>query len=220
MKNLGKSSVVALLIAGMAVLPAIGATEKPLGMVIQAQSAHLESAEAAAGATVYPGDGLSTEPGGTLRLKVGGGQIYMLSQSEMRLAEVDGAVQASVSHGTVGFSAGSADRVELQTPMGILRSADGRPVYGQISMTSPTQMIVSAYTGELELDYNGDVHTITAGNSYSVSLASDPAQGPTGSGTVQAINHHIIVKVVAAAVMGVSAYFIYRTLCESPSKVN
>jgi len=219
-KNLGRTCLVTLLSVGMLGLPTMGASEKPLGLIIQAQDAQLESSLAAAGATVYPGDGLSTLPGGTLRLKIGGGQIYMLAQSEMRLAEVDGTVQAAVSRGTVGFSSGATDRLELQTPMGIVRGESGLPAYGQVSVTSPTQMIVSAYTGNLELDYNGDVHTINAGSSYSVSLESDPAQGPSGSGTISAINHHIVVKLIAAAVVGVASYFIYKTLCESPSRVN
>jgi hypothetical protein len=219
-KKFGTSCLAVLLAIATAGLPTFGADEKPLGLIVQAESAQLEGAAAAAGATVYPGDGLSTDPGGSLRLKVGGGQIYMLSQSQLRLAEVDGAVQAAVTRGVVGFSAGAADRVELQTPEGILRAANGRPAYGQVALTSPTQMIISAYTGDLELDYNGDIHTITAGSSYSVSLEPDPAQGPSGSGTTtSAINHHIVVKVIAAAVLGVGAYFMYRELCESPSKV-
>lgn len=222
MKNLGTSCLVAILIASMAAWPAFGATAQPLGLVIQAQDAHLEAAVAAAGATVYPGDGLSTDSGGTLRLKVGGGQIYMLSQTGMRLAQVDGYVQADVARGTVGFSSGSADRMQLQTPMGVVRAAGGKPAYGQVSILSPTQMTISAFTGDLELNYNGDVHEISAGNSYSVSLEADPAssaQGPSGSGTTSAINHHIIVKVIAAAVVGVTSYILYKELCESPSKV-
>lgn len=220
MKKLGTSCLAVLLAIATAGLPTFGADEKPLGLIVQAQDAQLEGAAAAAGATVYPGDGLSTDPGGSLRLKVGGGQIYMLSQSQLRLAEVDGAVQAAVTRGVVGFSAGSADRLELQTPEGILRATNGRPAYGQVALTSPTQMIISAYTGDLELDYNGDIHTINAGSSYSVSLEPDPPQGPSGSGTTtSAVNHHIVVKIIAAAVLGVGAYFMYRELCESPSKV-
>jgi hypothetical protein len=220
-KKLGTSCLAVLLAIATAGLPAFGADEKPLGLIVQADSAQLEGAAAATGATVYPGDGLTTDPGGSLRLKVGGGQIYMLSQSQLRLAEVDGAVQASVTRGVVGFSAGAADRLELQTPEGILRAANGRPAYGQVALTSPTQMIISAYTGDMELDYNGDIHTINAGSSYSVSLEPDPAaQGPSGSGTTtSALNRHIVVKVIAAAVLGVAAYFMYRELCESPSKV-
>lgn len=220
MRKLGSSCLAVLLAIATAGLPTFAADEKPLGLIVQAQAALLEGASAAAGATVYPGDGLSTDSGGSLRLKVGGGQIYMLSQSQIRLAEVDGAVQASVTKGVVGFSAGAADRLELQTPEGILRAANGKPAYGQVALTSPTQMIVSAYTGDLELDYNGDIHEINAGSSYSVSLEADPSQGPSGSGTTSAVNHHIVIKIIAAAVLGVGSYFMYRELCESPSKVH
>jgi hypothetical protein len=220
-KNLGKSCLAVFLTAWMTALPALGANETPLGLVIQAQGAHLEGDAATPGANVYPGDGLSTETGGTLRLKLGGGQIYLLSQSEIRLAQVDGIIQASVNQGVVGFSVVAGEPLELLTPEGILKAADGKPAYGQVSLTSPTTMVVSSFSGELELDFEGDVHTISSGSSYSVSLEpGPPSQGPSGSGTVSPVNHHIVIKIIAAAVLGVVAYVLYDQLCESPSKVN
>ncbi|MGB6978790.1 MAG: hypothetical protein WBD66_06255 [Candidatus Acidiferrales bacterium] len=220
MRPLFRSCLITMVSAALMGLPAMGASEKPLGMVIQAQSALLETAQAQMGATVYAGDAMSTDSGGSLRLKVGNGQVYLLSSSAMRLAEIDGAVQATVKSGTVGFSSGPNSPVVLETPEGIVKSADGRPAYGQVTLTGPNQMVISAYTGDLLVEYAGQVEEINAGNSYTVTMEPGPApQNGQGSGTHASVNNHIVVKIVAAAVVGVLAYVSYHELCESPSKV-
>ena len=199
----------------------MAASEKPVGMVIQAQGAQLENAAAAIGATVYPGDALTTDPGGTLRLKVGSGQIYMLSASSMRLAQIDDAVQATITSGTVGFSATPGDRLQLDTPVGILSPVPGKSAYGQITFATPKQMIIAAYTGDLELSFDGTMHTINAGTTYSVTVEpGPPPQSASGAGTVSALNRHLAIKAVATAAGGVAAYFIYQELTESPSTVS
>ncbi|MGH9757329.1 MAG: hypothetical protein ACRD4M_06295 [Candidatus Acidiferrales bacterium] len=215
------SFVMAFFVAGLLSLPAMAASEKPLGMVIQAQGAQLENAAAAIGATVYPGDALTTGPSGTLRLKVGGGQIYMLSASSMRLAQIDDVVQATITGGTVGFSTTPGDRMQLDTPVGVLSPVPGKSAYGQISFASPKRMIISAYTGDMELNVEGITHTINAGTTYSVTVEpGPPPQGASGTGTISALNHHLVMKAVATAAGGLGAYFIYEELSESPSNVS
>ena len=103
MQAILRSCIVSLLIAGLMGVPAMAATEGAVGMIIQAQGAQLETAEAVVGATVYPGDKISTGVGGSLRLKVGGGQLYLHPSTQARLAEIDDAVQASITTGTMAF---------------------------------------------------------------------------------------------------------------------
>lgn len=214
------SFVMTLFAAALLCLPAMAASEKPLGMVIQAKGAQLENATAAIGATVYPGDALTTDPSGSLRLKVGNGQIYMLSASSMRLAQIDDAIQATITGGTVGFSATPGDRFQLDTPVGVLSPIPGKSAYGQVSFANPKQMIISAYTGDMELNFDGTMHTINAGTTYSVTVEpGPPPQVARGAGTVSALNRHLVVKAVATAAAGVTAYFIYQELTESCSTV-
>ena len=56
------------------------AAEKPLGMVLVAENAHLSGATANIGADVFAGDALQTDPGGSWRLKVGSTQVYLTGQ--------------------------------------------------------------------------------------------------------------------------------------------
>jgi len=223
-RDIARSCLVAFLMVGMLNLPVFAANEKPLGMVIQAEEAQLGSAKATVGATVYPGDSIATGTGGTMRLKVGSGQLYLLSASAATLAENTSAFHAVVNRGTVGFSSPAVEPFELETPLGVVRPAAGA-TYGQVTLTGPREMIVSAYRGDLIVDNNGELHTIPEGKSFRVSMDLDPvqpqpnaAQGPYGSGVKPAVNPHFIIKLTAVAIVGFATYFIYQELSESPSK--
>jgi hypothetical protein len=54
-----------------------------LGIVVQADHASLGSQAASEGATVYDGDQLSTEAGGSLRLLIGETMLYVTEQSSL-----------------------------------------------------------------------------------------------------------------------------------------
>ena len=226
MRNIGSSCLVAFVVVGVLNLPGFAANEKPLGMVIQAEEAQLGSAKAAVGATVYPGDSIATGTGGTMRLKVGSGQLYLLSSSAATLTENTSAFYVVINRGTIGFSSPGVEPFELETPLGVVRPAAG-PAYGQVTLTGPREMIVSAYRGDLIVDNNGDLHTIPEGKSFRVSMDLDPAQpqpnatapqGPRGTVAKPAVNPHFILKLTAVAIVSVATYFIWQELSESPSK--
>ena len=222
MRVIARSLLLAILIAGLLNLPAFAANEKPHGMIVQADQAHLAGINAATGATVYPGDALDTEAGGTLRLKLGGGQLYLGGASGATLSQRPGAYHVVVNRGTVGFASSASETIELETKLGIVRPAAGA-AFGQVTITGPEEMIVSAYRGDLVVDYNGESQTIPEGKSYRVSFDLEPpaqpnaAQTPTGSGTTKsAVDPHIVAKLVGTAVLGVGIFFAWRELCESP----
>ena len=182
-----KTFLVAILSVGLINVPSFAANEKPLGLVTQATEAHLGSATVAIGTTVYPGDTLATDEGGTARVKVGGSQFYLLSSSSATLSENSTIVNAAVARGTVGFSSNGTDQLALQIPEGIVRAANGQPGYGQVTIIGPREVIVSAYRGTLVLDNDGDVHEIPAGKSSASLWTSNqrrnrkrpPARAPT-----------------------------------------
>jgi hypothetical protein len=218
-----KSFLVAVLSVGLIGLPSFAATEKPLGLVTQAQEAHLGSATVAIGTTVYPGDTLATDEGGTVRLKVGGSQFYLLSSSAATLSAGSNVVNASVARGTVGFSSNGTDQLSLEIPEGTLRAANG-----QVTILSSREVIISAYRGTLVLDNDGDLHEIPAGKSYRVTMDLDPAtepQGPAGAGggnnkVVAPRHRHLLFDLIvlgAAAGAGVALWY---HLSESPSNPN
>jgi hypothetical protein len=225
MRFVSRSLLVAFLIASLSNLPAFAADEKPLGLITQAQEARLGDASVAVGTTVYPGDTLATEIGGTARLKIGGSQIYLLSASSATLAQGSNVVRAVVARGTVGFSSNGTDLLALEIPQGILRAADGQPAYGQVTIVSPLEVIISAYRGSLVLDNDGELHTIPAGKSYRVTMDLAPATEPqdqSGTGgsakvTYPRRRHLVFDAVVAGAAIGLG-FGIWAAVCQSPSQ--
>ena len=229
MRGVSRCVLVAILIAGLLNIPAYAADEKPLGMVTQAENAHIGSAKVAIGTTIFPGDTLATEAGGALRLNFGSGQLYLLSASSATLSQNASAtmVHAVVGHGTVGFSSNGTDHIELEIPQGILRAANSQPAYGQVTIVGPLEVIISTYRGTLSLEHDGEVRDIPAGRSYRVTMELQPAaaaadpQAPAGVGgsNKRALNTPALVwAIVAVGAAGGVAYVIWDELSESSSK--
>jgi hypothetical protein len=230
-KTIARIALIALVITGLVGGPAFAgaADEKPLGLVTQATFANLGDAKAMIGTTVYPGDTVATDQGGLLRLKVGGSQIYLLSQSSAILSSDTTKVSAKVLRGTVGISTTASEPVSLELPEGILRPADGQPVYGQVMILSANEVVITSYSGTLVLDDEGDLHTIPSGKSYKVTMDLEPSAStpePQEAEGAQTSNHrvrsarhhhHLVLEALIAGGMAVGAYFIYQCLTVSPS---
>jgi hypothetical protein len=237
LKTIARIVLIALVVAGMIGSPTFTATaaasaadEKPMGLVTQATMAQLGDAKAMIGTTVYAGDAVETEQGGLLRLRVGTSQIYLLSSSAAVLSSGATNLSAKVVRGTVGISTTSADPVALELPEGILRPENGQPTYGQVTILSANQVVITAYSGSLVLDNDGELHTIPAGKSYRVTMDleasnSDPqdAAGAETSGhhkTRSARRNRRALKIEAAAVLAagtLTAYALYEHCTVSPT---
>ncbi|MGA7915234.1 MAG: hypothetical protein WCA00_08375 [Candidatus Acidiferrales bacterium] len=232
MRLIARSCLVVVLVIGLLDIPVFAADVKPLGLVLQAQEARVDNAKLAVGTTVYPGDTVETDTGGTLRLKLGTNQLYLLASSAATLAQNSAVVHAVVGHGTVGFSSNGTDKIELEIPEGILRAADGVPSYGQVTITSPLEVVISAYRGTLVLDNEGELHTIPAGKSYRVTMDLEPAAAAEPAALPAQDNNNVqpvqrkrrrrrlaFYLIFAGALAGMS-YAVWDELNESPSKTS
>ena len=230
MRPISKSLLVAILIGSLLNLPAFAANEKPLGLVTQAQEAQIGTAAVAIGTTVYPGDTVATDTGGILRLKVGGSQVYLLASSAATLSQNAQMVHALVARGTVGFSSNGTDQVGLEIPEGIVSAANGQPAYGQVTLTGPREVVISAYRGTLVLDNDGELHTIPAGKSYRVTMDLEPpaakpvAQEAAGVGgnnnndIVAPKHRHLVFDLIVLGTMAAVSAVVYYEVTQSPSK--
>jgi hypothetical protein len=215
-----RSCLIAFLVVGMLNLPVMAASAKPLGMIVIADHAKVDTADAAIGADVYSGDALSTEMGGSLRMKVGASQVYLLSSTAATLVPEENKVRAKITQGTLGFSTSSPDQLEIGTPLGIIRGEDGSRVFAQIAVLSPTKMQISVYEGALlVVAPNGDRKTIEQGETYEATVA---APEPGGAGQNQygvggtGINwKHVAFVAGVAAVLGGVSYAIWHAQTES-----
>ncbi len=170
-----------MLAASLADAPMLPASDKkPLGAIILARSALLGNLEAVPGADVFSGDTLLTHPDGLLRLKMGENQFYLAHGSVATLSPAQNGLHATLQSGTAGFSA-IGQQVEIETPVGIVRPAGNQRTFGQITITGPNEMLVSAYEGSLVVQ--GSDQTINAGQSYQVTAEDSSAQDQQGAGS-------------------------------------
>lgn len=202
-----------------------GVHKKVLGTVVQADRAHLDGAVAAAGADVYACDPLDTDEGGTLRLQVGSSQVYLSALSAAALEEESQRTQVLLIRGTIAFSSPASSSFALETPAGILRADGGQSVAGQVAITGPGKMLISAIRGNLMLDTLGEFRSIPEGKSAQIDFGStlevscsDKGGGAPDQVQRPYVQHKIGFYLVATAVVGVPSYFLWRELCESESK--
>ena|SRR5207245_10469784 len=70
---------VAILSCSLLQTPLSGASSSALGAIVYADRAYLGAASASAGATIFSGDKLRTEPAGNLQIRIEGGKWVLIS---------------------------------------------------------------------------------------------------------------------------------------------
>jgi hypothetical protein len=217
-----------LLVLALLDIPALAATAKPLGLVVQAREAMLDNSTLAVGTTVFPGDTVQTDEGGTLRLKFGTNQLYLLSSSAATFSQNENTIRATVGRGTVGFSSNASSELELAIPQGILRAARGQAASGQVTITTPQEVVISSYQGALVLDNEGEFHTIPAGKTYRVIMDLQPAAEPAAparrdqdpnkdAGVIPTKRRKLYFELILVGAAAIGTYFIWREVTVSPS---
>lgn len=226
MRNFIKQFLVAALLVAMIELPAAWAnpavnpsagtksSPKPVGLVIQADSALLDNSVVSVGTTVFDGDALETQAGGTLRLRVGSSQMYLLATSAATLVQSPTITQAHILRGTIGFSTIAANELEVTSPLGTIRAGNGA-AYGQVRVVSPQEIVVTSFRGDLSIERDGDTYPVESGKSYDVTLAPE---SQSSSGFVSANNNHRRHLILTAIIVGgeaITAYILWQEYSES-----
>ncbi|MGA8144912.1 MAG: hypothetical protein WB987_13580 [Candidatus Acidiferrales bacterium] len=222
MRAIVRGCLVAALVAGMCELPAAGTSEKPLGVVVVAEHAHFAGEKATAGTTVYAGDAFDTEESGTLCLRVGTGQVFLLSDSAATFGQDAQMARVVLKRGTAVFSSPAPEQFEVETPAGMLRGVDGKAASGRVALTAPNEMVISAYGEGLVLDNGGELHSIAGGKAVRVVIEDSGASGTTEADVPSSVPHGrrrriLVYVVITGAVGGISAA-IFNKLSESPYK--
>jgi hypothetical protein len=227
MRSIARFFVVACVAAALCSLPASGGVHRrALGTVVQADRAHLGGATALAGADVYACDPLETDEGGVLRVQIGSSQIYLAGLSAATLADESDETRALVIRGTISFSSSASGHFALETPAGVLRADGGRSLGGQVTVTGPHEIFISAVRGNLLLDTWGEFRSIPEGKSARIEFGStlevacsdnSGAEDPQQVRTPYA-QRKIVFDVVATTAVALPSYFVWREMAESKSE--
>jgi len=197
-----------------------------LGTVAQADHARLANVQASAGADVYACELLEADEGGLLRVQVGTSQIYLGPLSATQLEGESGDVRAHIIRGTLTFSTPAASNFAVETPAGILRAESGQSAAGQVTVTGPHEMVVSASRGSVLLDTGGEFRTIPGGQSARIEFdgsievvcSSKSAGNDPPPQKAFASRKKLGFYIIMGTATVVPSYFIWQEMTESESK--
>ncbi len=174
---MGRRSLAGGLACLLVGIPLPGATP-PLGIVTQSSRGNLSTAAASAGATIFDGDQLSTDAGGTLRLRTGASLMYLAEHTNVTLHTAPSGALADLAGGSLVFSSAQASAMEIRAREARIRPAGNVPTVAQISVVGPKELQVTARRGALEVTYRDETECIPEGASYRVLLDPSPADMP------------------------------------------
>lgn len=187
----------------------------PLGIVLAAQNAHAGVDATYSGATIYDGDRLATLADGTMRVRLGTGQIFLHQNTATRVHSIANGFSADLDDGTVSVSSLEGQTFQLFADGATIRPASALPTTAQITRISPTELTLISTRGALQITMGDEVKTVEAGGSYKMEVESEDADPQRQTPFPTARNHFIIVAIVAVSVA--TGLVIWRALV-SPTK--
>jgi hypothetical protein len=195
--------------------------EKALGYVVAANNSYLDDETAMAGANIYPCDVLETDNYGSLQAQFAGSQIVLSPSSTVVLAGRPQEVRVIIIHGVTTFSASSAAALIVETPAGTLREPSGSAYSGTVSITGPTELVLSAVRGAIGIDTAGGLRTVSAGESARITFDRPADESCHESGYVRAVRDRrkIGFYLIGGAAAGAAGYFTWSELTESPTTI-
>lgn len=203
-----RTVLAALLVASQATGLALAAPPRPLGNILFAEHAKLGSVAAAAGATVFAGDRINTDGGGSVRIRIGTGQVYLLANSAIALEEYPGGVSAALARGTVGFASGDESLVVVRASEVLIRPKNPQQLtHAQVALVGPKELLVSSYRGALEVVVGTEVHAVPEATTYRVLLETEP-QDPLGAGAAGIGRARVAMIFVGVAIAAAVTTFV------------
>ena len=196
------------------------ANSLPLGVVTQASGAHFNAAKVSAGATIYEGDGLSTEADGALQFRAPAALLYLPGSSAVTLHGLPNGKRAELQIGTVVFSTAKSAAMEILADEAVIRPAADGPTIAQITLVGPKELQISARRGALEFSYAGESEKLAEGVSYRVLLdqpdgtaTPHPPQAPPKAG-----REGKKFKIIVIVVIGWVTEWALHEVFESPDR--
>ena len=168
--NLGTRLGCFLAIASLTFAPLLPAQDTPLGVVLQANLAHIRQSSLTEGASVFAGESISTDVSGSADIRVANSRYSFAANSVGRLYPghaTKGSV-AELTSGTLTFRRDGGDKIEVVASDVRIVPQGEEPATGQVTIFSPCRISVTAITGDLQVTAGTEVHIVAEKESYEV----------------------------------------------------
>jgi hypothetical protein len=207
-RTLFTAVLVAILSVALVEAPAMAAPASspsvPLGVVVAADNANVGAGVSTTGVTIYDGDRLETPANSSLRVRLGSGQMVLRQNTVALVHAFPKGFSANLNAGTVVVASPEGQTFQLIADGATVRPANSQATSGQISMISPTELILTGTRGTLEVTMGDEVKTVEAGSSYRLEVesedsGSDPSSPQSPHPTARNRFIWIAIPVIAAA---------------------
>ncbi len=210
---------------------ALGTSAPPLGTVTTALGAHVGSAVATTGATVFSGDRLSTLQSGTLQVRTGAARLMLSGSSTVTMSEGTETPGAILQQGTAVFSTANAKAFVLHASTADIRPETDAPTIAKVTYVNSKELRVESRRGAIAVTVEGETQVVPEAMAFRVVLDPDSyplpaaaaAQGPQGAGSggnkgrpLKAGRSRFLL--IAIVVTGVATGLVLDEVLESPSK--
>ena len=191
-----------------------------VGTVTQASGAHFNAATVSAGATIYDGDGLSTDANGALQFHSPASLVYLPGASGVTLHSLANGTQVQLRNGALVFSVARAAAMEILADEALIRPVADGPTIAQVTLIGPKELQVRARRGTLWFSYRNEAATIPEGASYRILL--DPPEASsmpqTQRGPVKAGHENRFFKIISVTTVALITVWAVHEAFESPDR--
>jgi hypothetical protein len=189
------ATILMFLLAGV---PVLGQSAS-LGVVTQSSLGHLNSGIASVGSTIYNGDRLSTEAGGTLGVRSGPVQLVLPENSAVFVGQEGPILIAALQQGSVAFTVESGGMARLTAADVRVRPQSSALTAGQMTLEN-CAVVVTSRVQALEVTAGKETKIVEAGQSYRVSLESGCGTHPNKGPLAAAHSRFFLIPVIVGAI--------------------
>jgi hypothetical protein len=159
-----------LAIASLTFAPLSPAQDTPLGVVLQANLAHVRQSALSEGASIFSGEEISTDVSGSADIRIANSRYGLAANSQARFYSAHAAkgFVAELSSGTLTFRRDNADSIEVFASDVRITPQGDAPATGQVTIFSPCKISVTAITGDLQVTAGAETHLVAEKESYEV----------------------------------------------------
>src|SRR5260370_14395242 len=136
---IARNFVATLLSLMLLITPLWGAPSASFGTVVFADRAHVGSAAASVGATVFSGDRLSTEKMGSVQVRAGAARLLLSAGSSATLIQDEATNAPTLTLGSATFSTANSQAFALHLPSAVIPPPTHPPTTRKIPVPIPNQ---------------------------------------------------------------------------------
>ena len=144
-----------------------------VGVIVNAERAHIGTVAASEGSTIYEGDRLSTDTGGVLRIRGRSVTLQLDAQSSLvvsTMAGADGNILSDLTSGGLIFSTAAAGNIVVTANAVSISPAANVATVAKILVVDPREIRIHAQRGALQFSYREESEIIPEGAAYRVLL--------------------------------------------------